>query len=83
MSYQPTKDDEEFMNRVSGGYIGYTAPQVRYSRNDNPPAWIVRKFEYLAWKEGLTYYEFLDKYQPSFDPLDWDNDPGGEMEAYA
>lgn len=50
---------------------------------DTVPAWIERKFAYLARKEGLTYYEFLDKYNPSFDPTDWDNDSGSAEQAWA
>lgn len=48
-----------------------------------PPYWVTRRFEKAANREGLTYYEFLDKYQPIFDPSDWDDDAASDFEAWA
>lgn len=71
--YEPTQADQEFLNEVDQGYIGYTPPEIKIVKEEaDAPNWIIRKFQYMAYKEGLTYYQFLEKYKPSFDPRDWD-----------
>lgn len=77
-------ENRDFLNAVDMGYVGLSKPQVTVIKEeDSVPAWVTRKFEYLARKEGLTYYEFMDKYGPSLDPMDWDNDPGSPEQAWA
>lgn len=78
-------EDNEFLNQVDIGYIGHTKPEVVY-RSDpyaDVPRWIIGKFTKQAKEEGLLLEEFMDKYNPSFDPDDWDNDPSGPDQAWA
>lgn len=78
-------EDNEFLNQVDMGYIGYTKPQVRVTPDPyaDVPRWIIGKFTKMAREEGLELEEFLDKYNPSFDPTDWDNDPSSAEQAWA
>ncbi len=84
--YEPSEQDNQFLNEVDMGYIGLSQPQVIRIREDGPPTWVARRFEKLARNEGIAYYEFLDKYKPSFDPNDWDKingiDDGEPPAAY-
>src|SRR3990167_10901227 len=72
---EPKEAGHEWLTDAQRGGIGTSKPKVKVAKVDGPPTWVIRKFEKLARVEGLTYYEYVDKYNPSFDPTEWDNDP--------
>lgn len=77
----PSDEDWEWLTKAEN-FVGYEPPQIEKIIDDDVPQWIIRRFEFQARKEGLTYYEYLDKYDPSFDPDDWE-DAGSAFEAWA
>lgn len=78
-------EDPEFLNQVDQGYVGYTQPKVAFTSNPyaGTPGWVIGKLTKLAKEEGLLLEEFLDKYNPSLDPADWDNDPSSPEQGWA
>lgn len=59
------------------------SPILVHPLEEGPPSWVTMRIERAARQEGLTYYEFLDKYQPSLDAKDWDDDAASGFEAWA
>lgn len=76
MTYQPTLEDEQFMNRVSAGYVGYTQPEVTLTVDKGKDLWVV--------EDGKLFKKYVPEEELSeYTVADFDNDPAGEMEAYA
>lgn len=77
-------EDNEFLNQVDQGYVGLASPRVQVHKlEDDTPTWVIRKFEHIARVEGISYYDFVAKYNPSFEPRDWDDGAESGFEAYA
>ena len=47
------------------------------------PSWVVYRLKQAAIEEGLSLEEYMNEYNPSLDPRDWDNDPGSAEQAWA
>lgn len=65
-------------------YVGEDrAEVVRLPLENDAPTWVIRKFERLARAEGISYYDFVAKYDPSFFPDEWDDGPEHSNQAWA
>lgn len=78
-------EDNDFLTTIDQGYIGYTDPQVQFTADpyNDVPGWVIHKITKIALKEGLSLDQYVEKYNPSLDPKDWDNDPSNPEQAYA
>lgn len=78
-------EDNEFLNQIDEGYIGHTSPQIKFTPDPyaDIDRWVISKFERMAKREHLSLEQFLDKYNPSLDPRDWDHDSGSSEQAWA
>lgn len=69
-------EDNNFLNQIDMGYIGHTQPQVNFTIDKGQDLWVVENgklFKKYVPEEELDEYTVIDA----------DNDPAGEMEAWA
>ncbi len=60
MTYEPSKQDNDFLNQVDQGYIGLDKPKIEYSKEPDPdPNYYFRRA--AARKLGMDEEELADE----------------------
>lgn len=78
-------EDNAFLNTIDQGYVGHTNPQVQFTEDEynDVPGWVIHKITKTALSQGLSFQQFIDKYNPSLDPRDWDSGAESGEQAWA